>query len=961
MVFADMRQPFWVTMPCYLPLTEYWICEKPKLKKFTVVYSPPKFWCPTESIQVDRTRCARFHKLNVGTDSDWSQLPSNLLEGDEGVLKFQWLVRYTKENFLTVKNGMDKNFDRVAPKCLYHEITPSKESQCGVVTQQEDACPLGKTIYFFERDTVLQLDTCRPGHTMCVDRSCVLDKFACDMVGCDARPCYCTVNVPIVEKRIGSFCQDVCHPSTCSCGPLLYQCASGGCIHFIHVVDGNNDCRDGSDEIGLYSPSATVSQIFKIESREKVTQHFKCRAGHMIPDTFVDDLIPDCPGSEAEDESLYISLMRRAQTPPSPCLEKGLIPCIQGHPLCIHISKLCVYDVDIHGEISYCRDASHLRGCSQEICTNTFKCPSSYCIPYRRVCDGIAHCPEAEDELSCENYVCPGMMRCHSVSICVHPSEICDGVRHCPYGDDEEMCHTKSCPLGCHCLAGAVWCLPGLYQYIPLIETTDIVALVAPARKLQEFNTRNISTQTNLKVLDLSDNVISKLCHFLNSSTELYRSIIMFYLSGNQIDVLTDRCFMSFIHLTILDLHDNPLREMTGSPFWGLQNMRFLNLRGTQLIHILSGNLKGLDYLAMLDIVQCKLIHIGYDLSSWDGTHLYVQTDDLLLCCVFPDMSLCSRAKQIPCQRLLGHRWITFQILSFTLFALFLNIIALFTQVCVSNINTTNRLLNIAVLLFHKIRSICVLYVVGRDMNYNESFTTAKTQWQQSLSTLLLGTVMLWSTLISILLQNINMFIFYRVVTSISFSLREFRATLGNLISSAALILLFGSIAIQIITRWLMNGNSEFGLAFAVLSPVFNYDKIFPIAFVVIDTISFCQIFILPLIMTRHIRKFQAEFDTMLAVAETEHDTAIKKMHNRRVLGIQRRNWIAIIVKLLSWFPSSLVLLCPASNIRVPKVLFTSIVYCVLPLSMYIDPIIMIKQCRFLSVIWLKSQCVNSS
>ena len=37
-----------------------------------------------------------------------------------------------------------------------------------------------------------------------------------------------------------------------------------------------------------------------------------------------------------------------------------------------------------------------------------FKCPDSYCIHFKRVCDGNPDCQNGEDEEQCENYYCPG-------------------------------------------------------------------------------------------------------------------------------------------------------------------------------------------------------------------------------------------------------------------------------------------------------------------------------------------------------------------------------------------------------------------------------------------------------------------------------------------------------------------------------------------------------------------------
>ncbi|XP_053405045.1 uncharacterized protein LOC123522896 [Mercenaria mercenaria] len=68
----------------------------------------------------------------------------------------------------------------------------------------------------------------------------------------------------------------------------------------------------------------------------------------------------------------------------------------------IPMSLRCVYDEDGSGYMTGCRSGSHLHDCTTFVCPeNTVKCPRSYCIPLKFVCDGKWHCPTGEDELNC--------------------------------------------------------------------------------------------------------------------------------------------------------------------------------------------------------------------------------------------------------------------------------------------------------------------------------------------------------------------------------------------------------------------------------------------------------------------------------------------------------------------------------------------------------------------------------
>ncbi|XP_053373490.1 uncharacterized protein LOC123531432 isoform X2 [Mercenaria mercenaria] len=65
-------------------------------------------------------------------------------------------------------------------------------------------------------------------------------------------------------------------------------------------------------------------------------------------------------------------------------------------------SLLCVYDIDEYGYMKGCRSGSHLQNCGSFVCPkNTVKCPGSYCILRRFICDETKHCPGGEDEQNC--------------------------------------------------------------------------------------------------------------------------------------------------------------------------------------------------------------------------------------------------------------------------------------------------------------------------------------------------------------------------------------------------------------------------------------------------------------------------------------------------------------------------------------------------------------------------------
>ena len=48
-------------------------------------------------------------------------------------------------------------------------------------------------------------------------------------------------------------------------------------------------------------------------------------------------------------------------------------------------------------------------------CSDTYKCRGNFCLPFRRVCDGVIDCPLGDDEEGCHNYACVGMAKCRTL------------------------------------------------------------------------------------------------------------------------------------------------------------------------------------------------------------------------------------------------------------------------------------------------------------------------------------------------------------------------------------------------------------------------------------------------------------------------------------------------------------------------------------------------------------------
>ena len=72
-----------------------------------------------------------------------------------------------------------------------------------------------------------------------------------------------------------------------------------------------------------------------------------------------DDLIPDCPGYEAEDEPLLTQFIRMKPSnfEGSNC-HRNQIPCVKGHSRCFEFKNMCLYDHNEHMMLRF--DQLHL-------------------------------------------------------------------------------------------------------------------------------------------------------------------------------------------------------------------------------------------------------------------------------------------------------------------------------------------------------------------------------------------------------------------------------------------------------------------------------------------------------------------------------------------------------------------------------------------------------------------------
>ena len=275
---------------------------------------------------------------------------------------------------------------------------------------------------------------------------------------------------------------------SCVCDMFHYQCDDGGCVHYDHMCDSFPDCPNGDDE--FFCNADNKFPYFNI---------------HVIKESFITDLCDPPQGD---------MLMCRTKLQ------------------CYNSSAICHYDHS-GGVMAYCEDGPHLgwgSKCYFIECRQHFKCVMFYCIPTRKVCDGVADCPVGEDEANCEEYSCSGHMQCTGAIYCVAPHEICDGISHCPQQDDEKYCQV--CPHGCQCKGRGIYCHNVTHNlYINRLYPPSVLLLDNSYSMFVEFYRQLLTHMNYVWLINLRNGLFVSILENLANSTQYFLSVKYLYLN----------------------------------------------------------------------------------------------------------------------------------------------------------------------------------------------------------------------------------------------------------------------------------------------------------------------------------------------------------------------------------------------------------------------------------------------
>ena len=213
------------------------------------------------------------------------------------------------------------------------------------------------------------------------------------------------------------------------------------------------------------------------------------------------------------------------------------------------------------------------------------------------LCDGNPDCPDGEDEQTCEDFQCVGLLRCRGDDICVHPTDICDGIVHCLISeDDEKLCHMLPCPETCICRGTSFKC----YDFNNINQISDMATAViltqtSFSRKVHFGYFPNL-LYVNITNCTFANGVLSKDMF----ATSVHMLTVVIRQSG--IKFVQKNCFESMIRLKVLDLHNNEIYAIHSFNFIGLQSIIHLDLSHFKITALHAFSFFGMFNLIDLDL-----------------------------------------------------------------------------------------------------------------------------------------------------------------------------------------------------------------------------------------------------------------------------------------------------------------------------------------------------------------------
>ncbi len=553
-----------------------------------------------------------------------------------------------------------KNEIKYINECISAKLVSLSQSHTVCAGPDITAKPFHYFLKIFNKETnVPTLFITKVNETQCQEVSLYLTEYVNMTLRVKEKPC---------AKCHGiTFCQQ---SQFSHCGPsmvYIFACSSSAMISQMQVCNGHDDCLDRKDELmcdcktkeNNKNSFCVISKTFKefaseisftvfanqLPKADNSKDEFLCTAKKAIPMRYVNDGYPDCPDSEDEQSTKHSMLENiLAKTL---CKNPLHIQCYEGYHRCFPIQKLCFHEVDSTGKSSICRNGHHLTYCEHFQCNNAFKCPQTYCIPYKYQCDGKWECINGADELNCElsGERCFGMFKCANSSVCITVINVCDQEHDCPFGTDEAFCVPRDarCPPGCHCFLFAASCSGEIgMRYFLNMKTLLNFWTHLSFQKIKPSK-RDLKDLQNATTMVILQSDMRAFCQTVNISLP---NLKLVRLQEGSLDYLADYCFGDMNNIVKMNLNHLGLTDLGMLSFHDQQKLEYLDASYNMLRELKATTFLYLHSLKQLNIQNNNLIKISLDLFEGLSKISKIQTDYFAVCCsIMTQTSIACSAK----------------------------------------------------------------------------------------------------------------------------------------------------------------------------------------------------------------------------------------------------------------------------------------------------------------------------
>ncbi len=533
----------------------------------------------------------------------------------------------------------------------------------------------------------------------------------------------------------------------------VVSCKKGGYISEIVTCNQNKDCPfDHSDENNLCNCTDVTSVFWERRKCKYVAGH-KCGplyfmtlkgdcAKHFYPPKNQEvSTVLKCENSTTFAFALQSCFRQKLQPGTeetlSDCEESGQLHCASETTHCFNVFEICLFILNKCQQLSPCQDGTHLENCKQFECSTKFKCPGSYCLHWRSVCDGKWDCPDGGDEL--KPYMCGTFMHlCKQMFICVqthfkciHPGCVCDGNRDCPLGDDELLCEIRyqMCPSVCQCLAFAMYCSNVTItfpqeQIIHRFIHLEMINWTQLEKGHKQFFLQQIPETV---ILFIHKANLSTCCDFKFPS-----QLQILSLSFNSVPFLYSFCFHSHEGLGLIRLDNNLISALQHKSFSNLAELHFLDLSNNPLKHIEKEVICTRTHLKDITMILAKIrIESASSDSFGNIPFRAIITTDYSFCCLIPNVKCTAKLPwYLSCENILPQVALKVTYLSFAVMIFVVNVISIVWQTQLQESSKTSVL---TIITINCNDFLCGVYLGGiaaADLSIGNNFLFQEKNWK---------------------------------------------------------------------------------------------------------------------------------------------------------------------------------------------------------------------------------------